>query len=107
VTNNLVIVDGHEDLSMGVLADGRDYLSSAHAIRAAEAAAGFENPNGVCMLGLADWLAARVGVIVATVQTIPRTLANPGGSAIRPSRVRASKRLHMLIFSGDGRRHRR
>ena len=78
VTESLLIVDGHEDLSMGVLADGRDYLSSAHAIRAAEAAAGFENPNGVCMLGLADWLAARVAVIVATVQTIPRALANPG-----------------------------
>ena len=43
---------------MGVHADGRDYLSSAEAIRAAEAEAGFENPNGVCMLGLANWLAA-------------------------------------------------
>jgi membrane dipeptidase len=74
----LVIVDGHEDLSMGALADGRDYLSSALAIRAAEAEAGFENPNGICMLGLAEWLAARVAVIVATVQTIPRARANPG-----------------------------
>jgi membrane dipeptidase len=74
----LVIVDGHEDLAMGALADGRDYLSSAHTIRAAEAEAGFENPNGVAMLGLADWLVARVAVIVATVQTIPRALANPG-----------------------------
>jgi membrane dipeptidase len=73
-----VIVDGHEDLAMGALADGRDYLSSAHAIRAAEAEAGFENPNGMAMLGLADWLAARVAVVVATVQTIPRPLANPG-----------------------------
>jgi membrane dipeptidase len=73
-----VIVDGHQDLALGALADGRDYLSSAAAIRAAEAEAGFENPNGVCMLGLADWLAARVAVIVATVQTIPRPLANPG-----------------------------
>lgn len=63
---------------MGALADGRDYLTSAHAIRAAEAEAGFENPNGVAMLGLADWLAARVAVIVATVQTIPRPLASPG-----------------------------
>jgi membrane dipeptidase len=76
--NDLVLIDGHEDLSMGTLADGRDYLSSAKAIRAAEAAAGFANPNGVCMLGLADWLAARVAVIVASVQTIPRSLANPG-----------------------------
>lgn len=73
-----MIVDGHEDLAMGALADGRDYLSSAHAIRAAEAEAGFENPNGVAMLGLAEWLAARVAVIVATVQTIPRSRANPG-----------------------------
>lgn len=78
-----VIVDGHEDLAMGALADGRDYLSSAHAIRAVEAEAGFENPNGVAMLGLADWLAARVAVIVATVQTIPRPLANPARSADR------------------------
>jgi len=73
-----VIVDGHEDLAMGALADGRDYLSSAHEIRAAEAEAGFENPNEMAMLGLADWLAARVAVVVATVQTIPRPLANPG-----------------------------
>jgi hypothetical protein len=29
----LAIVGGHEDLSIGALADGRDYLSSAHAIR--------------------------------------------------------------------------
>jgi membrane dipeptidase len=76
--DRLLIVDGHEDLSMGALADGRDYLSSAHAIRAIEAEAGYENPNGLCMLGLADWLAARVAVIVATVQTIPRQFANPG-----------------------------
>lgn len=30
------------------------------------------------MLGLADWLQARVALIVATVQTIPRAHANPG-----------------------------
>jgi membrane dipeptidase len=73
-----VIVDGHEDLSLGALADGRDYLTSAAAIRVAESEAGFENLNGQCMLGLADWLAARIAVIVASVQTIPRPEANPG-----------------------------
>jgi hypothetical protein len=46
---SLLIVDGHEDLSMGALADGRDYLTSAEAIRAAEAAANYDNPNGVCV----------------------------------------------------------
>jgi membrane dipeptidase len=75
---SFLIVDGHEDLALNTLADGRDYLTSAHAIRAVEAEAGYENPNGICMLGLADWLAARVAVIFATVQTIPRPRANPG-----------------------------
>ena len=71
VLGRLLLVDGHEDLSMGALAEGRNYLTSAQAIRAVESEAGYENPNGICMLGLAEWLAARVAVIVATVQTIP------------------------------------
>jgi len=73
-----VLVDGHEDLALNVLADGRDYLTSAREIRAAEAAAGFENANGACMLGLADWLAAGVAVVIATITVIPREEANPG-----------------------------
>src|SRR5919201_3633810 len=78
-SERLLLVDGHEDLAMGALADGRDYLSSAAAIRSAEAEAGYENPNGICMLGLADWLAARVAVIFATRQTDPPTPAQPRG----------------------------
>jgi membrane dipeptidase len=74
----ITIVDAHEDLSMNALADGRDYLTSARTIREVEAEAGYENPNGTCMLGLADWLKARMAVIFATVQTIPRPDANPG-----------------------------
>jgi membrane dipeptidase len=73
-----VIIDGHEDISMNVLPEGRDYLTSARAVRNAEAEAGFENPNGICMLGLEDWLSARVAVIVTTIQTVPRSEANPG-----------------------------
>jgi hypothetical protein len=66
-----IIIDAHEDLSMKGLADGRDYMTSAHAIRKMEAEAGYENPYGTCMLGLADWLEARVAVIFATLQTMP------------------------------------
>ncbi|MGA7669610.1 MAG: membrane dipeptidase [Nitrolancea sp.] len=72
------MIDGHEDISMNALPEGRDYLTSAHAIRETERQAGFENPNGVCMLGLPDWLAGHVGIIMATIATIPRTHANPG-----------------------------
>src|ERR671931_115239 len=74
-----LIVDGHEDLSLNALADGRDYLTSAHTIRAVEAEAGYESPNGICMLGLADWLAARVAVIFAARQTKPRGPAKARG----------------------------
>ena len=32
----MLIVDDHEDLAMNAIAEGRDYLRSAHAIRIAE-----------------------------------------------------------------------
>ncbi len=73
-----MIVDGHEDLALNVLADGRDYLTSARRIREVEAAAGLENANGLCMLGYEDWRAADVRVIVATIQAIPREHAQLG-----------------------------
>src|SRR5207248_7306563 len=55
-----------------------EYLSSARAIRAAEEGGPVVGVNGLCMLGLADWLEARVAVILATVLTIPRSHAEPG-----------------------------
>ena len=73
-----MIVDGHEDLALNVLADGRDYLTSARKIREVEAAAGLESANGICMLGYEDWRAAEVRVIVATIQAIPREHAQAG-----------------------------
>ncbi len=73
-----LIIDGHEDISMNALPEGRDYLTSARAIRETERLAGFENPNGVCMLGLEDWLKGQLGIVVTTIATIPRSHANPG-----------------------------
>lgn len=73
-----MIVDGHEDLALNMLADGRDYLTSARNIREVEAAAGLESANGICMLGYDDWRAADVRVIVATIQAIPREHAQLG-----------------------------
>jgi membrane dipeptidase len=74
----LILVDGHEDLAFNALAHGRDYLSSAHAIRAAEEGTPVVELNGLCMLGLREWIEARVAVILATVLTIPRSHAEPG-----------------------------
>src|SRR6185312_11476264 len=72
------IIDGHEDLAINALADGRDYLTSARSIRQAEIAAGFENPCGLCMLGLEDWIRGRVALIVTTITAIPQEHALPG-----------------------------
>jgi membrane dipeptidase len=74
----LILVDGHEDLAFNALAHGRDYLSSALEIRAAEAGSPVVDLNGLCMLGLPEWLEAGVAVILATVLTIPRSHAEPG-----------------------------
>jgi len=73
-----LIIDGHEDISMNAIAEGRDYLTSARHIRQTERFAGFENPNGICMLGLQDWIDGHVGIVVATISAIPRSHANPG-----------------------------
>jgi membrane dipeptidase len=78
IPSQLLIVDGHEDLAMNALPEGRNYLRSAYDIRALEAEAGVESPNGRCMLGLPEWLEGHVAVIIAAVTTIPRAHAHPG-----------------------------
>ncbi len=74
----MLIIDAHEDLAYNVLADGRNYLESAYTTRAAEAGSSIADTNGVCMLGLPEWLQARVAVIFATLTAIPRSRAQIG-----------------------------
>lgn len=74
----MIIIDAHEDLAFNVLVDGRDYLQSAYATRAAEEGDSALEDLGICMLGLPEWLQAHVAVIFATLTTIPRALAHPG-----------------------------
>ena len=74
----MLIVDGHEDLAYNVLVDGRNYLASAHATRAAEVGGSVPEGNGICMLGLPEWLNGGVGIVFATLTAIPRERANHG-----------------------------
>ncbi|MGH2559706.1 MAG: hypothetical protein ACRDJH_11625 [Thermomicrobiales bacterium] len=74
----MLIVDGHEDLAYNVLVDGRNYLLSAHATRADEEGGPVPDVNGLCMLGLPEWLEGGVAVIVTTLLAVPRSDANPG-----------------------------
>lgn len=50
----MLMVDAHEDLAMNALPDGRNDLTSARTIRAEEEAAGYQNHNDICMLGLEE-----------------------------------------------------
>lgn len=74
----MLIVDGHEDLAYNVLADGRDYRLSALVARAAEVGGPVPELNGLCMLGLPEWLEAGVAVVIATITAIPSSSAKPG-----------------------------
>jgi membrane dipeptidase len=70
-----VLVDGHEDLALNVVSWNRDYLkSSALEIRARD----HDNPDGLCMLSLQDWLAADIRIVFATIAAIPAEHAFPG-----------------------------
>ena len=67
----MLIVDGHEDIAWNALAFGRDYTTSAHQIREAEAGSETPAQNGSACLGRADWIAGRVGVVFATLFVSP------------------------------------
>jgi len=94
----MLIVDAHEDLAYNVLGDGRTYLESAYNTRAAEAGGPVPALNGLCMLGLPEWLQAGVAVIFATITTIPHTHAKPGElsyPSIEASYQQALAQLHI------------
>ena len=68
----MLIVDGHEDPAYNTLVDGRDYLRSAFQIRLDEIGSLVPDLNGVCMLGLPEWLRGNVAVVIVTLTAIPR-----------------------------------
>ena len=76
-----MLVDGHEDLALNVLFAGRDYLgSTALEIRSRE---DDDPPGGRCMLSLADWQRAGIGVVFATIAVIPAGHGFPGERVYR------------------------
>jgi membrane dipeptidase len=77
----MLIVDGHEDIAYNAISFGRDYTRSALDTRALEA----DNEQahaamGDCMVGLPEWLAGNVGLILGTLFAMParRRIAGTG-----------------------------
>jgi len=92
-----LLVDGHEDLALNVVSYGRDYLgSTALEIRARE---DDEQPGGQCMLSLADWQRAGIGVVFATIAVIPADHGFPGEQVYRtPDEARAAALAQLAVY---------
>lgn len=75
----MLIVDAHEDVAVNAVYDKRDMRRSALETRADEKNTPVAKHSGLCMVGLPEWLAGRVGVVFGTIFAPP---AHPGESAV-------------------------
>jgi len=66
-----LIVDAHEDIAYNVLALGRDVRRSALETRRLEQGTDIPERNGVCMVGLPEWLAGRIAIVFGTIYVSP------------------------------------
>jgi membrane dipeptidase len=67
----MLIVDAHEDIAWNALALGRDVRSSALETRRLEAETDVPRRNGLCMVGLPEWLAGGVAIVFGTLFAAP------------------------------------
>lgn len=94
-----LIVDSQQDLAFHALAHGRDYLRPVHEIRAAERFTELPFQYGQAMFSLPDALRAGVGVIFATLTTIPRAQAGPGEwSYATPEGAHQQARAQLALY---------
>jgi len=75
----MLIVDAHEDIAFNAIYDKRDMRRSALETRAAEKGTLVAENSGLCMVGLPDLLAGRIGVVFGTIYA---PAAYPGESAV-------------------------
>ena len=67
----MLIVDAHEDVAWNALALGRDVCRSALETRRLEEGTDIPQREGHCMVGLPEWLAGGVAVVLGTVFVAP------------------------------------
>ena len=67
----MLIVDAHEDIAWNALTFGRDVRRSAHETRRLEVHSDAPRVCGPCLLGLPDWLAGGVAVVLGTLFVAP------------------------------------
>jgi hypothetical protein len=93
----MLIVDGHEDLAYNVLVDGRNYLQSAYITRVAEEGGPVPAGNGLCMLGLPEWLKGNVGVIMADKACLEALESYDGPVVATHANPRRLVQMHRML----------
>jgi membrane dipeptidase len=66
-----LVVDAHEDIAWNVVALGRDVRRSALETRDQELGSDVPERNGLCMVGLPEWLEGKVAVVFGTIYVSP------------------------------------
>lgn len=67
----MLIIDAHEDIAWNALASGRDVRRSALETRRLEKGTDVPQHDGLCMVGLPEWLAGGVEVVFGTIFVRP------------------------------------
>jgi len=67
----MYIVDAHEDIAWNALVWGRDVLRSALETRRLEEGTEAPRRNGLCMLGLPEWLKGNIAVVFGSIFLSP------------------------------------
>ncbi len=77
-----LIVDAHEDIAYNVVAFGRDVRRSALKTRRLEQGTDVPGRNGLCMVGLPEWLEGRVAVVFGTIYAAPARRGRASGPQV-------------------------
>ena len=67
----MFVIDAHEDVASNALDLGRDVRRSALDTRRLEKEANARQPDGLCMVGLPEWLAGGVVIVFGTIFVAP------------------------------------
>ena len=97
------ILDAHEDIAWNALEYGRDPLQSALVSRGDEALNGIANAIGERVTGLAEWTAANIGIIFASLYVMPahRTGGRKVGlSYSTPAEAKAAAQRELNFYAG-------
>jgi len=74
-----LIVDAHEDVAYNAVVYGRDIRGSALETRRREQGSDVPARNGICMVGLPEWLDGRVALVFGTIYAAPQRRGRGSG----------------------------